>query len=588
MTEAEELELLELEEAKAKAAPPAPFTVAARGPAAALFPSGGGNIPSVGRRALADVGDILSAPSRLAAMLRGQSMTDPNAYLLRPEFEKAQAKYEATPPGPERDQPFSAPPQFMPPSGVPFTPATAGKGSPSEFAYQQASDPLNLLGGLGIVRSLGRKFLTPLLARLAGKSVPAIELRAGAGGAEKVAESIASGEAKKLSAAQAGFEFPILRMEASAEGRAGASQLEKLREQLTGAKKSAEAASFRAVESKGKEIEEAFEQVRDPKFRKQYFPEHAEIESIVKVLPPESVYPAVKEMENARDALIGVTGIPDPEVAQLLPKINSWIDYLKGLDKGTDAAERARFYKSHYPAEKIRDLRISLDQAISSFDPVSQKILDKVLKPGRRALEKSLQKSAAASGHPEYAKAMDSWSQKLRDLEEMEPFFGGGSGAGARLISTLRGIRPGVEAKREIVNRFEKLSGKKFQDLSPDETRTLFEQERLSKEISTTERKILEKETAARELIESKSLKARRPIYSVQEKLASEFMPRPGPPEAGHLVEDFLTQTGAAPLSVLALQGGRHAFNIGRGAQPLIPAATLARLMGITQFEEGE
>ncbi len=129
-------------------------------PNAANVP-GNGLVPSAKRIGLG-VLDVLNTPTRAAATLRGQSMSEPNAYFLRPETEKAKAKAEADlnkhpeindwiPPGG-----FGGMPMMMP------TPAM-GPGL-TEMGGQGMSDPTMFVGPLtrfvsGAARAGGRAIL---------------------------------------------------------------------------------------------------------------------------------------------------------------------------------------------------------------------------------------------------------------------------------------------------------------------------------------------------------------------------------------------------------------------------------------------
>src|SRR3990172_5819254 len=112
-----------------------------------------------------------------------------------------------------------------------------------------------------------------------------------------------------------------------------------------------------------------------------------------------------------------------------------------------------------------------------------------------------------------------------------------GESRAARLLATMVKGGPGTAAPRRTVQQFEKLSGREF--LAP-----------------------------ARE-----------------EALAAEFAPRRGAPLRGNLLEEVVS-TGASPLSVMALQGGGLFGKAATGAQPLIPAAALARWL--EQMQESE
>ena len=444
----------------------------------------GTQAPAPSRTPLQNVLRTMSLPMRLAAALRGRK-----EFFFEPEFEADTRRFKAE----QARQPGETPEQQAKRLTLRYggrEGQEAGKGIPPlRGVYEQASDPLNFLGFSGVARAAGTKFLTPLLARLAGKSVPALEMRAGKMGAEKVEAGIAR----------------------------------------------------RAEDVTGQDLAKTFEQFKDPAHRAKFFPEAAEVEGIVKQLPSVDIAPAIKAIEESKAAMIGPTGVADPDIERLLPKIDSWIDYLKGIDKGADAGERAQFFKTKYPAEKVRDLRLVIDKAIN-WDSPSAPLLSKALKPLRRELENLLRESAKASGRPEYSKAMTSWSNKLNLQGELEGMLKAGTEAAgesraARLLATMVKGGPGTAAPRRTVQQFEKLSGREF--LAP-----------------------------ARE-----------------EALAAEFAPRRGAPLRGNLLEEVVS-TGASPLSVMALQGGGLFGKAATGAQPLIPAAALARWL--EQMQESE
>lgn len=140
LTEAEELELLELEEAEAmqgaEEAAPEPQ-------GSALFPATQKTLqtrtdkisPAIG---LDVVGDILNAPSRALATTRGQEMTDPDAYVFKPEVEKYKEGIESVP------------------LDAPFTKGIAKFGT--ELVGRTISDPLMLVGPLKWAAGAGARF----------------------------------------------------------------------------------------------------------------------------------------------------------------------------------------------------------------------------------------------------------------------------------------------------------------------------------------------------------------------------------------------------------------------------------------------
>lgn len=108
LTEAEELELLELEEAEAMAqgggpTDPQGSDMYSASPAEKVFPTGmaarqkaqeTGSMWDQAKAVVAPAMDVLSLPSRAIASMRGQAIEDPNAFVFKPEVEKYQTQID--------------------------------------------------------------------------------------------------------------------------------------------------------------------------------------------------------------------------------------------------------------------------------------------------------------------------------------------------------------------------------------------------------------------------------------------------------------------------------------------------------------
>jgi hypothetical protein len=78
-------------------------------------------------------------------------------------------------------------------------------------------------------------------------------------------------------------------------------------------------------------------------------------------------------------------------------------------------------------ADKYRELRKQLDYEMKSAfnkDPGEASIFEKQAMQIRTAMKNELERSAEASGNPEYITAMKSWSDKLGKIEDLKSFLG--------------------------------------------------------------------------------------------------------------------------------------------------------------------
>jgi hypothetical protein len=138
------------------------------------------------------------------------------------------------------------------------------------------------------------------------------------------------------------------------------------------------------------------------------------------------------EAEAARNVLVTGSarklsnGQPIGEVARDLSKNHGIkVDELRDIlkDARAKAESGPKLPPQTVTAIEYRKLRQDLDVPVK-WDEEGGAIKNSALKAGRTTMKNELLKAAAASGDPQYAKAMESWSDKLDKLDRIKGLLG--------------------------------------------------------------------------------------------------------------------------------------------------------------------
>jgi len=147
-----------------------------------------------------------------------------------------------------------------------------------------------------------------------------------------------------------------------------------------------------------------------------YLPEKQAVDEALENMGDMSIRSAIDALEGAKGA--AVAGRLSPEKAAANAAIDKYITFLRGGDVPEDIAKAAPV-----SAKEYRKLRQDLDAPVR-WDDEGGAIVNSALKAGRTTMKNELLKRAAESGNPGYAKAMESWSDKLDKLDRIKKLLG--------------------------------------------------------------------------------------------------------------------------------------------------------------------
>lgn len=386
----------------------------------ALFPSArtieGKGVGKSAARVGLGVLDVLGTPSRAVAKTRGMEMSDPDAYLLKPEVEKL--KVDTTGEG-ERNSTYQKQRMAAMEKSGTAIPDFSWQAQPSainaniELLGRTISDPLFWVSPLLKVLKLGGKGGNAAVGGLAEEAsgVPQEALRAW--GTKPGREAIQANAGKE---AQIGRDL-AQRVDNFDEFIPEKAIVDEALENMPPVKLDK---TIRAL--KDSKVPATFQNAPPPRI--EITPEY--IEDLGKGMFKSTKQPIYTKVHPEE---IKVTPTGEARQLSVIPtgdaankKIDDLIDRLiavSGEDPHTGALQPV-------PAKQLRGIRAAYDvEAEAAFNKDYRAPLENALIKARGQMAEGLRESAQASGRPEFVDAMAEYSRKLQLADELKKFLGG-------------------------------------------------------------------------------------------------------------------------------------------------------------------